>query len=83
MGRIGPVTADREVTGRHQARRLDQLREFFDGIGVVTSAGRHTDQQRPLGTVGALDFNLEDGQDSDSAVRLTGRAGTTVEMACL
>jgi hypothetical protein len=59
------------------------LRQFLDRIRVVTPSLGNADQQRTLRPSGALAFNLEDGQDSDSAARLTGRAGTTVDIACL
>ena len=80
---IGLVAPHGDVTGRHQSRRHHQLRQFLDGIGVVTPSLGNADQQRALGPSGALALNLEDGQESDSAVRLTGRAGTTVDIACL
>ena len=83
MGGIGPVAPHGDMAGRHQACRRHQLRQFLDRIRIVASSPGNADQQRALRPTGALAFNLEDGQESDSALRLTGRAGTTVEIACL
>jgi hypothetical protein len=56
--------------------------------GVLRSCGTaaphsDADKQGAVGSLCAPGFNLEDGQLAGSVVMLTGRAGTTVEMACL
>lgn len=71
------------MTGGRQAGRNGQLRKFFDGFRVIAPAPRDAYQEGPLGAFRALALYLKDGQESDSALRLTGRAGTTVEIACL
>ena len=80
---IGALAANRYVPDRHDAGRFDQQFQFVRRLGIVPAADRHADQKGARGPLRALGFNLEDGQVSDSAVRVTGRAGTTVEMACL
>jgi hypothetical protein len=65
-------------------------REFAPlGCPVLAVAGRglaavdDADQQRARGALCARPIELENGQASASTARLTGRAGTTVEIACL
>ena len=53
------------------------------GRASAPAAQRNLHQQRRRGRLGPRALGLESAQDSDSGVRLTGRAGTTVEMACL
>jgi hypothetical protein len=59
------------------------LRQLFDSFRVVAPSPCDAHQEGPPGALRALALYLEDSQESDSAVRLTGRAGTTVEIACL
>jgi hypothetical protein len=83
VGRIRPVAAHAgeahglDVGGDHQ------LLQFLDGIGIVASSQRDADKKRARRMLGALGLDLKDAQVSDSVLRLTGRAGTTVEIACL
>ena len=60
-----------------------QLLQLLDGIGIVASSQRDADKKRASRMLGALGLDLKDAQVSDSVARLTGRAGTTVEIACL
>ena len=53
------------------------------GQTIVAPPDGNADKQRARRNLRALGVNLEDAQASGSAARLTGRAGTTVEMACL
>ena len=80
---VRTITSHGDVAGRRQAGRDGQLRQFFDGFPVIAPSPRDAHQESPLGAFRALALYLEDGQESDSALRLTGRAGTTVEIACL
>jgi hypothetical protein len=48
-----------------------------------TAADDDADEKGARRSLSAPAFDLEPGQASDSAVRVTGRAGTTVEIACL
>jgi hypothetical protein len=59
------------------------LGQLFDSLRVIAPPPCDAHQEGPLGALRALALYLEDSQESDSAVRLTGRAGTTVEIACL
>jgi hypothetical protein len=49
----------------------------------ATPAEGHADDDCARGPVRAPVIDLEDAQVEASALRLTGLAGTTVEMACL
>ena len=80
---VGTIATHGDVSGRRQAGGYGQLRQFFDGFRVIAPSPRNADEEGPLGAFRALALYLEDGQESDSALRLTGRAGTTVEIACL
>jgi hypothetical protein len=59
------------------------LPQFLGGFRILPAPHCDTDQQGAGRLLLAPRFNLEDGQVSLSGVRLTGRAGTTVEIACL
>jgi hypothetical protein len=80
---VGAIAPHGNVTGWRQAGRNGQLRQFFDGLRIIAPSPRDADEEGPLGALRALALYLKDGQESDSALRLTGRAGTTVEIACL
>ncbi len=81
--RIGPVAPDGDLRHRLEPGGGGELGQLFDRVGVVAPAAGNRDEQRALGARVARLFNLEDGQASLSTVMLTGRAGTTVEIACL
>ncbi len=83
MSRVGPIAPDFEMPNGFDARGNHQLRQLGKRIGVRPTTRPDRDQQRAFRSTSRWAFDLEDGQDSDSAVRLTGLAGTTVEMACL
>jgi len=83
MRRIGPVAPDMQMADGLDACRNRELGDLFGGIWIVATSPRNADQQRALGAIDAPSFDLEDCQDSVSAARFTGRAGTTVEIACL
>ena len=75
--------SDRQACGRRK------LREFLEGIvgssGArgAASADLHTDQERACRAFGSRRLDLKRSQAGASRLRLTGRAGTTVEIACL
>jgi hydroxyethylthiazole kinase-like sugar kinase family protein len=65
------------------------LREFLEGVvsrgcaRSATAADLHTDEEGTRAAFGACCLYLERSQAAASRFRLTGRAGTTVEIACL
>jgi hypothetical protein len=63
------------------AKLLDAVRSLERA--ATPTAQRNLDQQRWRWRFGSGPLDLESAQDSDSGVRLTGRAGTTVDIACL
>lgn len=83
MCRVWSRAPDFEVSDRFEARGAHQLRQLGNRVGVWPTPCCDADQQRAFRSARRFAFDLEDSQESDSAVRLTGRAGTTVEMACL
>jgi hypothetical protein len=72
------------MADRLDRRGLDQLLQFVRGVGIAAPPpDDDTDQKGARRLLGAPGLDLEDGQLSLSVLRLTGRAGTTVEIACL
>jgi hypothetical protein len=83
VGRIGPVAAHAGKANGLDAGGYHQLLQLLDGIRIVASSKRDADKKRASRTLVAVGVDLKDAQVSDSVARLTGRAGTTVEIACL
>ena len=84
--RIGPLTTRRYGTDRLVTRRGGQLPQLVESVLCgcgSTAPDSDADKQGAVGPLCAPGFNLEDGQLAGSVLMLTGRAGTTVEMACL
>ena len=86
--RIGTLTAALDDGERAHARARRELFGFCEAFGVVGLAEIETDQDRLA--VAAATFGHQERRwtdirslDSWSAWKLTGRAGTTVEIACL
>ena len=76
-------------TGDRTCKMIGQ-REFLEALGVVGRPQIEGDQHRGLAACGALEHPARDLPDFDHQLsppsprlRLTGREGTTVEMACL
>jgi hypothetical protein len=87
-GSIGTVAPRAEFADDGEAGRCDQLARLVQGIGGLmperaARADDDTDDESARSALRARRFDLEGGQASDSVARLTGRAGTTVEIACL
>ena len=85
---VGAIAPGHHLAGGHKPGALGQLAQLVDPVGRVRraparAAQRNLHQQSRRGRFGPGPLDLESAQGSDSAVRLTGRAGTTVEMACL
>jgi hypothetical protein len=59
------------------------LREFTAGVGQGMTPDRDRDEVGARRGLGLRLIDLEDGQESDSELKFTARAGTTVEIACL
>ena len=86
--RIGAVASHHELPGGQEASAFGQLPKLLDVVrslerASALAAQRNFDQQRRRRRFGSRPLDLESAQDSGSVVRLTGRAGTTVDIACL
>jgi hypothetical protein len=86
--RIWPVTPYRHLAQDLESRRQSELAQLLERVACVVrprgaSAQGDTDQKGVGVAVSPARLDLEDGQEAVSALRLTGRAGTTVEIACL
>ena len=89
--RTGAANQDPSGEAADQAgKRIDGEQHLLDrdarqigGVGIVAATDGDTDQEGARGLPGASGVHLKDAQVSLSEARLTGRAGTTVEMACL
>ena len=73
QARIGAAAAALDDFQVLDARALDEANDFFDGLPVAVLAEIEADDDRCLRVYSG----------SLSAPRLMGRAGTTVEIACL
>jgi len=87
-GRVRALAPRAQFAGDLVPRGDGQLPCLLQRIGrlVPDRAARTDDDADEKGArraLGARGFDLEGSQASDSVARLTGRAGTTVEMACL
>ena len=86
--RVRPLASRNDPTCGQEAGALRQLAKLLDVIRSLERASafatqRNLDQQGLRWRLGSGPLDLESAQDSDSVLRLTGRAGTTVDIACL
>ena len=82
-GRVRTSAAHERMACDREPGRLRQLRQLGRGVSVLATPELDADEEGAVGALAAVRLDLEDAQATDSAARLTGRAGTTVEMACL
>jgi hypothetical protein len=87
-GRVRPLASRAQFAGDLEAGGDGQLPRLVERIGCLvpgrsTRTDQDADEERARQPRRAGGFDLEGGQEADSVARLTGRAGTTVEMACL
>jgi hypothetical protein len=84
---VGSIAPRARLAGNREAGRRRELADLVERVGSLVTqraAGDDdADQKRARLPVRPRRLDLERGQASDSVARLTGRAGTTVEMACL
>lgn len=82
-GGIGTFALGLQQSYRLEPVGFDELSQFIARIRSGSATDGDGDEIGAGSRLRERLINLEDGQESDSGVRVTGRAGTTVEIACL